>query len=328
MPAKILVVDDERDLQELVRRKFRREIRHGEFAFAFADNGHDALQLVQHDPEIDLVVTDLNMPGMDGLTLLEHLAEFEERLKTIVISAYGDMSNIRAAMNRGAFDFVTKPIDFPDLLMTMKKTLDQLDLFKEAIQQRAIAERQRGNLARYFPPRLVEDLAQRDEPFGAPRQQSLGLLFVDIRDFTSLSEAMAPADVMEMLRDFHALVEAAVFEHDGTLHAYVGDEVFATFGVPEPGPNDGTNTLACARALLKSIASWNLERQAAGASAIGIGVGVHHGSVVLGDVGTDRAMAFVAIGDAINVASRLQGLTRVLDTDLVLSQALIDQINR
>ena len=326
MTAKILVVDDEVDLQELVKRKFRREIRHGEFEFEFANDGVEALEKLEQDPEIDLVLSDINMPRMDGLTLLEHLGEFEDNLRTIVISAYGDMDNIRTAMNRGAFDFVTKPIDFQDLLITMKKTLDQLDVFKEAVEHRMAAERARGNLARYFPPNMVETLAARDKPFGPPRQQDVGVLFTDIRGFTTISESMSPADVMEMLRGFHSRMEAVIFEHGGTLDKYIGDAMLATFGTPDKGARDATNALTCAREMLVSLDRWNEERAASGEPPIGIGIGVHYGPAVLGDIGSERSMAFAVIGDTVNSASRLEGLTRTLDTDLVVSRALVEQV--
>jgi adenylate cyclase len=325
MPVKILIVDDELDLQDLMKRKFRREIRHGEFSLDFATDGQAALDKVRADTEIDLVISDINMPGMDGLALLDYLAEFDDRLRTIIISAYGDMDNIRTAMNRGAFDFVTKPIDFPDLLITIKKTLDQLDVLREAIEHRMAAERARGNLARYFPAKLVDTLAARDEPFGPPRQQNVGVLFADIRDFTTLSESMTAAEVMELLREFHGLMESAVFEHGGTLDKYIGDECMATFGTPDTGPNDAANALTCARAMLKYLEQWNEERSQRGDEPIGIGIGVHYGPVVLGDIGSERAMEFAVIGDTVNIASRLQGLTRTLDTDLVVSEAAIDQ---
>ena len=123
MPAKILVVDDEPDLELLVRQKFRRQVRQQEFHLAFARNGDEALALLQADHDFDMVLTDINMPAMNGLTLLSHLNAQYPALKVIVVSAYGDMPNIRSAMNRGAFDFVTKPIDFQDLEITIAKTL-------------------------------------------------------------------------------------------------------------------------------------------------------------------------------------------------------------
>src|SRR2546421_52325 len=109
MPAKILVVDDEPDLELVIRQKFRRQIRARELHFAFAPNGVEALTMLRADPEIDLVLTDINMPNMDGLTLLEKLPTLNPVLKAVIITAYGDMRNIRTAMQRGAYDFLTKP---------------------------------------------------------------------------------------------------------------------------------------------------------------------------------------------------------------------------
>jgi DNA-binding NtrC family response regulator len=121
--ATILVVDDEPDLEALVLQKFRRQIRDGAVTFMFAHDGIEALQSLELNPHVDLIVLDINMPRMDGLSLLQKLQEADDKKSTIIISAYGDMSNIRTAMNRGAFDFLTKPIDFTDLEMTIEKTL-------------------------------------------------------------------------------------------------------------------------------------------------------------------------------------------------------------
>ena len=123
MTARILVVDDEPDLEALVTQKFRRQIRDGHVSFLFARDGVDALALVEANRDIDMVVSDINMPRMDGLSLLQKLQESEEQLSTIIVSAYGDMANIRTAMNRGAFDFLIKPIDLADLQTTIAKTL-------------------------------------------------------------------------------------------------------------------------------------------------------------------------------------------------------------
>jgi adenylate cyclase len=122
MPVKILVVDDEPDLQALVRQKFRRKIKDGELDFSFALNGQEALEHLKTDSSIDLIMSDINMPVMDGLTLLSRVSDLNLTLKTVIVSAYGDMHNIRTAMNRGAFDFLTKPIDFEDFECTIRKT--------------------------------------------------------------------------------------------------------------------------------------------------------------------------------------------------------------
>ncbi len=135
MPAKLLVVDDEADLELLIRQKFRHQIRNGDIQFVFARSGVEALQKLAEDSTIDLVLTDINMPEMDGLTLLQKLNELNRLLKAIIVSAYGDMENIRTAMNRGASDFVTKPIDFQDLEITINKTLRQLEELKRAVTE-------------------------------------------------------------------------------------------------------------------------------------------------------------------------------------------------
>jgi sigma-B regulation protein RsbU (phosphoserine phosphatase) len=136
-PARILVVDDEPDLELLVRQKYRRETRDGEFVLHFARDGVEALEALSREQEVDIVLTDINMPRMDGLTLLGHIADMGRLLKVVIVSAYGDMENIRTAMNRGAFDFVTKPIDFEDLTTTIRKTHDEVLALRRGVDLQA-----------------------------------------------------------------------------------------------------------------------------------------------------------------------------------------------
>ena len=137
MTATILFVDDEPDLEALVLQKFRRHIREGAVTFMFAHDGLEALQSLEQHPHVDMVVSDINMPRMDGLSLLAKLQEAEDKKSTIIVSAYGDMSNIRIAMNRGAFDFLTKPIDFADLETTIDKTIRHVEMLREARRRQA-----------------------------------------------------------------------------------------------------------------------------------------------------------------------------------------------
>jgi sigma-B regulation protein RsbU (phosphoserine phosphatase) len=163
MPYQILVVDDEPDMEPLVRQKLRRQISTGEFEFFFSRNGEEALQTLAGEPGIDLVLTDINMPVMDGLTLLGRLAEQARPLKTVIVSAYGDMANIRTAMNRGAIDFLTKPIDFADFEVTIRNGLAHIAQLKKSLQSQSdlialqnelnVAARiQQWTLPRHFPP--------------------------------------------------------------------------------------------------------------------------------------------------------------------------------
>lgn len=134
LPKKILVVDDEPDLELLIRQKFRHKIKSGEIDFDFASNGVEALEKLKQTDTVHMVLTDINMPEMDGLTLLKKMKEYETYYKAVVVSAYGDMENIRSAMNKGAFDFITKPIDFNDLEATINKTLSEVEIIRTGIE--------------------------------------------------------------------------------------------------------------------------------------------------------------------------------------------------
>ena len=140
--AKILVADDETDLEMLIKQKFRKQIREQKYEFVFAINGSDALQKIAEHPDIDILLSDINMPEMDGLTLLSKLGEASPLIKAVIVSAYGDMENIRLAMNLGAFDFLTKPLNFEDLELTMAKTMVHVNQTRETLK--AIREKEAG----------------------------------------------------------------------------------------------------------------------------------------------------------------------------------------
>ena len=322
-PARILAVDDEADFEELLRQRFRRQIRDGEFSFSFAHNGEEALAALANDPEVDLVLLDINMPVMDGLTMLGRLREAQSPVRAIIVSAYGDMENLRTAMNRGAFDFVTKPVDFTDLEITIRKTLDDVARTRELDQRRAAAERARVNLARYFSPNIVELLAERDEPFGAVRRQMVAVMFADIVGFTRMAETMAPEAVVDMLRQYHDRMTARIFASGGTVEKYIGDAIFALWGLPHARAEDPVNALGCADSMISTLHEWNAERQASGETPLAIGIGLHYGPAVIGDVGSEHGLSFTVIGDTVNTASRLQALTRNVSAPLVASDELV-----
>lgn len=164
MAIKILSVDDEQDLEALLTQYFRRKIRKGEYEFAFAHNGLEALRMMLEQPDFDIILSDINMPEMDGLTLLTKINEMRNpALKCIIVSAYGDMENIRTAMNHGAFDFATKPIDMEDLERTIEKAVEQIAFIKEAQKEHhqleeiqydlnVAREIQQSILPKRFPP--------------------------------------------------------------------------------------------------------------------------------------------------------------------------------
>lgn len=200
---------------------------------------------------------------------------------------------------------------------------------REAIDAREAAERAeraRANLARYFSPRVVNLLAARDTPLGPVRRQTVAALFADLVGFTGMAERRSPEEVMQLLRDYYRRMEAIVFRHEGSLEKYIGDALLSVFGVPDPGPQDATNALRCGHAMLVELRRWNTERTERGEPPIAIGIGLHYGPAVLGDLGGERTMAFAVVGDTINTASRLQRLTRTLRVDLVAGEALVDAV--
>ena len=324
--SKILAVDDEPDFEQLIRQRFRRQIREDEFEFRFAHHGEEALSALDAEPDIDLILLDINMPVMDGLTLLTELRERQSAVRAIIVSAYGDMTNLRTAMNRGAFDFVTKPVDLSDLEITVRKALANIAKLREMDRLRQAAERARNNLSRYFSPNVVELLAAQDEPLGAVRRETVAVLFADIVGFTRMTESMPPEAVVAMLREFHARMTAQIFASGGTVDKYIGDGIVAVFGVPTASANDAANALACAERMLDALDGWNEEREPKGEARLAIGIGLNYGPAVVGDVGSEHSMSFTVIGDTVNTAARLQTLTRTLGTPLVVGGPLIESV--
>lgn len=188
----------------------------------------------------------------------------------------------------------------------------------------AAVERERTNLARYFSPTVVAELAQNDEPLKQVRTQNVAVLFVDIVGFTGFADGKSPQEVIDTLRQFHGLMEHQVFEHEGTLDKYLGDGLMATFGTPFVGDRDASNALRCAKAMMVAIAQMNVARAAKDEPAVRASFGLHYGPVVLGDIGRHR-LEFAVIGSTVNVASRLESLTRVHDCSLIASDDLIAQ---
>ena len=190
------------------------------------------------------------------------------------------------------------------------------------------SERARANLSRYVSPDLVDKLAQGASPLATSEQRNVAVLFVDIIGFTRLAERSTPERTIVMLRGFHRRMAEAVFACGGTVDKYAGDSVMATFGALGEGPDDAGRALRCARAMLTAVDGWNAKRAARGASTVEIGIGLHYGPVVVGNVGEQRHLQFTVIGDTVNVASRMERLTRDHDTPVLASADVIEAARR
>lgn len=186
------------------------------------------------------------------------------------------------------------------------------------------AERARTNLSRYFSPNMVALLSERDEPLGQVRAQQVAVIFADLFDFTRFSAQHAPEEVMATLRDLHGRLTDIVLAHGGTLEKFLGDGIMATFGTPLPTGTDATRALAAARDMVAMIGGWNAGRAAAGRARLSLGIGAHLGPVLLGEVGSARRVEYAVVGGTVNLASRLQDMTRALRTPAVVSRDLLD----
>jgi adenylate cyclase len=327
MTAQILVVDDEPDLEALIRQKFRHQIRDGSISFLFARDGTDALAALQANGMIDMVVTDINMPRMDGLSLLQKLQEGEDKVSTIIVSAYGDMSNIRTAMNRGAFDFLTKPIDFPDLEATIAKTIRHIQVLREARERQAAAERAHASLSRYFSPNLAQRLASDSEALDLRGQRrEIATLFTDVAGFTTLVEMLEPDVLGPLLNEYLVGMTDVVFAHDGTVAKIIGDAIHVLFGAPGEQPDHAARAVSCALALDERAQGF-CERWRQKGIALGVTrIGAHAGPALVGNFGGERFFDYTAYGDTINVTARLETANKQLGTRICVSATLAEKV--
>jgi class 3 adenylate cyclase len=323
MTATILLVDDEPDLEALVLQKFRKQIRDGAMAFVFAHDGIEALQSIADHPQVDMVVSDINMPRMDGLSLLQKLQEAEDRKSTIIVSAYGDMSNIRTAMNRGAFDFLTKPIDFGDLEMTIDKTIRHVEMMRDTRRRQLEAERAHASLSRYFSPQIASRLAAASESSGMEvHRREVATIFTDITGFTSLVETATPEVLGSLLNEYVSGMTDVVFAHEGTVAKIIGDAIQILFNAPGDQPDYATRAIVCALDLDVWAEHFRERWKAKGVSFGITRIGVHAGPALVGNFGGSRFFDYTAYGDTINTAARLEAANKFLGTHICVSAAV------
>lgn len=299
--AKILVVDDEEDLEMLFRQKYRQKIRSGEYEMMFALNGQLALDLLKENPDVDIILSDINMPVMDGLTLLSHTKEKNPLTKTIIISAYGDMENIRKAMNLGAFDFVTKPVDFQDLEITMEKTLSYIQQVKGTIQ----AMRENNILKMYVDETVLNFMGGKEIESALMENVTIEatVAFIDLVGFTKISETEDPNTVVTLLNEYFDLMVKEIIEEKGSVDKFIGDAVMAVF----QGENHCQRAIkACLAIREKMNAIPEYSEQSHFKPQVSIGI--NSGEMVSGNIGSKslKRLDYTVIGDTVNVAARLQ----------------------
>lgn len=298
--TKILVADDEADLELLIRQKFRQKIRDQQYEFVFAINGKEAIEKLQEHKDIDVLLSDINMPEMDGLTLLTNLSDVAPMTKAVMVSAYGDMDNIRSAMNKGAFDFVTKPVNFEDLELTIQKTIRYVAQLKETLQ----AIKENNILKMYVDANVLQFMGTREyeQSLMVNESTEATVAFVDICGFTAISEKESPDAVVSLLNNYFDVMVKGIIGQGGTIDKFMGDCVMAVFR----GDYHLDRAIDAALQIRADIEALPAEYS----FKPGVSIGINSGELISGNIGSAalKRLDYTVIGDVVNTAQRLQGI--------------------
>ncbi len=300
MIAHILVVDDEPDLEVLIKQKFRKKIRQDEYAFWFAANGVEALAQLEAHPEIDVLLSDINMPEMDGLTLLGRISKERPLVQSVIVSAYGDMENIRSAMNLGAYDFVTKPINFEDLTITVEKTLKHSAQIKATL----LAAKENLILKMYVDESVLRFMGSYDHEKMVTASEGIEatVAFVDICGFTKISEVANPELVIRMLNVYFDVMAKEIVEFRGFIDKFIGDAIMAVFR----GEHHLDRAIEAALAIRNRMKAMPAFEESG--YQLEVSIGIDSGQMIYGNIGSAslKRLDFTVIGDTVNTAARLQ----------------------
>ena len=304
--AKILVVDDEADLELLVKQKFRRKIRENVYEFVFAQNGEEALERVKEHPDLDIILSDINMPVMDGLTLLSRLPEANPMVKAVVVSAYGDMQNIRTAMNRGAFDFVCKPVDFEDLDLTMEKTIVHVRQLQETMK--AIKE---NNILKMYVDENVLNFMNHKEFEGSLMKNELidaTVVFIDVCGFTAITEQVPANTVVTLLNGLFDNIVKEILAQGGHVDKFMGDAVMAVFR----GDYHLDKAIDVALVVREQLENMKEIKLGDISYKPAVSIGINSGEMVSGNIGSAslKRLDYTVIGDTVNLSQRLQSAAK------------------
>jgi adenylate cyclase len=318
--TKILVADDEADLEMLIKQKFRQKIREQQYEFIFAVNGNDALEKIKLHPDVDIVLSDINMPEMDGLTLLSRLNESSPLIKSVIVSAYGDMDNIRTAMNRGAFDFITKPVNFDDLALTMEKTIKHVVQIRETLK----AIKENNILKMYVDQNVLSFMGKKEYEAALMESETVeaSVAFIDIVGFTAISEKEAPDKVVKLINDYFDVIVKEIIAQQGMIDKFMGDCVMTVF----KGPYHLDRIIdACLniRNIIKDMPSAGNRGYTPK-----VAIGINSGTMVSGNVGsvTLKRLDYTVIGDTVNTAQRFQSAATA--NQIVISEACYENVKQ
>ena len=320
----LLVVDD----NELNRDMLSRRLERRGYIVETAEDGHQALEMIDKG-DFDLVLLDVMMPGISGLEVLEKLRENASPadLPVIMATAKDTSEDIVAALKLGANDYVTKPLDFPVVLarvqsaLSLKHATDEIQRLAEHLEKHNVFIR--NTFGRYLSDEIVESLLEKPEglALGGERRQ-VTILMSDLRGFTALSERVPPEVVVKILNNYLGEMAEIIISYRGTIDEFIGDAVLVIFGAPVQRPDDAQRAVACAAAMqlaMEKVNAFNTERDL---PAVEMGIAVHTGEVVVGNIGSQKRAKYGVVGTTVNLTSRIE--TYTIGGQVLVSQATLD----
>ncbi len=305
-PGTIVVADDNRVNRLLLARGLEKQGH----TVAFAENGREALDLLRGQP-FDLLLLDVLMPELDGYGVLDEL-KADPRLRDIPVimtSALDELESVVKCVEMGAEDYLTKPIN-PVLLNAR---------INASLEKKRLRDQQRELISKFATKEVADDLMTSGFSLGGKYVEA-SALFCDIRSFTSIAEAIEPAETIELLNDYYTLMMDAIGREGGIVNQMVGDGLMAIFGAPVPRPDHRERAVLAACQMVELIALFNAEQAAQERVQIQIGVGIASGNVIAGYTGTEHRATYTCVGDTVNVAARLESHTKELQRPILIDE--------
>ena len=305
--ARLLVVDDNKVNRLLLTRSLELQGHR----VATAENGRLALELLRREP-FDLLLLDIEMPEMNGFEVLEQLkADRQLRdLPVIVTSVIEGLDNVVRCIELGAEDYLHKPVN-PVLLKAR---------IGASLEKKRLRDQQKELVRRFATSEVAQDLDASGFALGGHRVQAT-VMFSDIRGFTSMAEAAAPEETIELLNTYYTLMFDAITGQGGVVNQMVGDGLMAVFGAPLALNDRCGAAVRAALDMIEMVELYNREPERTGKPAIAIGIGIASGDVIAGYTGTQQRATYTCVGDAVNVAARLEAYTKVSGQAVLLDHA-------
>jgi adenylate cyclase len=305
-PGRLLIIDDNKVMRLLLARGLEKQGH----SIAMAENGRRGLEMLRAE-SFDLVLLDIQMPEMDGVQVLECITRDRElrEIPVIMISSLDDVDGVARCIQMGAEDYLFKP---PNPILLLARIISSLE-------KKRLRDQQRELVRKFAAREVADDLFAKGFSLGGQTVQAT-VLFSDIRSFTTIAESQPASATIELLNDYYSLTFEAINGRGGVVNQIVGDGIMALFGTPAPLENHAECAVLSALEMIEMINLFNLQQAAMDRVQIHIGVGVATGQVIAGYTGTMQRATYTCVGDAVNVAARLEAYTKTLGQPILIDE--------